>query len=543
MGNLTNYMPDSKEIDLLIVHPSSNKTVYGELDKVDLPAIEPPFMAALTAGFIRNKGHSVDILDANVEGLTFEETAERVLNYNPKLISIISHGHQPSASSQLMGAIGETCREIKGRIDTPIILSGIHPSSLPERTLREESIDFVSRGEEYYTLHGLLDGGLYHKDFSNIPGLAYLDEGVPNIRNLAAPLIKNLDEELSDVAWDLLPSLKNYRAHNWHAFFADTEERQPYSSLYTSLGCPFKCSFCCINAEFKASIADNKKDSKDDLEGKLSVRDEGSLLKILEETSPNIRFWSPEKVMESLDYFAKQGVHHVKFIDEMFVFNKRHVEGIADEIIERGYDFNIWAYARIDTVKDRRLLDKIKKAGVNWLALGIESANSDIRYGAEKNFKDEEIYKHVRQVEDAGINVLGNFMVGLRHDTQETMRQTLDMAMDLNALWFNIYATMAYPGAPDYNWAKQKGFALPGDPGVEGGWTAYSHYSRDSLPLPTETLSAAEVLKFRDDAFNEYFGPKNTLYRKLVKSKLGEKAVNHIDEMVSRKIPRRILEN
>ena len=233
-------------------------------------------------------------------------------------------------------------------------------------------------------------------------------------------------------------------------------------------------------------------------------------------------------------------MHHLKFIDEMFIFNKRHVEGIADRIIDRGYDLNIWAYARIDTVKDRALLDKIKRAGINWLILGIESANKDVRYGADKKFGNEDIFKYVKQVEDAGINVMGNFMVGLREDTHESMQQTLDMALELNTPWFNIYGTMAYPGAPDYSWAREKGFSLPGDPNVPGGWTAYSHHSWDTLPLPTQTLTSAEVLKFRDDAFHIYFGENNVRYRKLVKERFGDNAVLHIQEMSEYRIPRRI---
>ena len=71
------------------------------------------------------------------------------------------------------------------------------------------------------------------------------------------------------------------------------------------------------------------------------------------------------------------GVRNIKFADEMFVLNQRHVLGICDLIIERGYDLNIWAYARVDTVKDG-MLDKLKRAGFNWLALGIEAANDGV---------------------------------------------------------------------------------------------------------------------------------------------------------------------
>ena len=49
---------------------------------------------------------------------------------------------------------------------------------------------------------------------------------------------------------------------------------------------------------------------------------------------------------------GKYGVRNIKFVDEMFVLNRNHVLGICDRIIERGHDLNIWAYARVDTVKD-----------------------------------------------------------------------------------------------------------------------------------------------------------------------------------------------
>ncbi len=55
-------------------------------------------------------------------------------------------------------------------------------------------------------------------------------------------------------------------------------------------------------------------------------------------------------------------MRNIKFADEMFVLNQRHVIGICDLLIERGYDLNIWAYARVDTVK-ANMLDKLKRAG------------------------------------------------------------------------------------------------------------------------------------------------------------------------------------
>ena len=333
----------------------------------------------------------------------------------------------------------------------------------------------------------------------------------------------------------------NYRAHNWHADFKTIEERKQYTSMYTSFGCPFRCTYCCINGPFKASIADsdgttNKTMGKEDGSSK-----ETKLLEMLDSVRPVIRMWSSEKVLENIETLVeKYGVRHLKFIDEMYVFDREHVRQIAQGIIDRGYkDLNIWAYARVDTTRDQPLLDLIKKGGINWICLGIESANKEVRHGAAKNFGNEAVMESIKRVEQAGIKVLANFMVGLRNDTLASMRQTLDMALEINAPWFNLYATMAYPGAPDYTWAKKKGIPLPGDSGVPGGWTAYSHHSYFSLPLPTETLSAAEVLAFRDNAFNEYF--RSTSYISRIKREFGDGAVKHIERMAAHKIKRRIL--
>src|SRR3989338_11346594 len=98
--------------DLLLVNAgNTRKKVYQDLSK-SFSAIEPPFWAALTAGFLRKRGYNVAILDANAENLTHEETAERIKILNPRLVDIIVYGQQPSASTQLMGEVLSLTKEI-----------------------------------------------------------------------------------------------------------------------------------------------------------------------------------------------------------------------------------------------------------------------------------------------------------------------------------------------------------------------------------------------------------------------------------------------
>ena len=67
----------------------------------------------------------------------------------------------------------------------------------------------------------------------------------------------------------------------------------------------------------------------------------------------------------------------------MFFLNKKYYVPILEEIINRGLKFNMWAYARIDTVREDQL-ELFKKAGINWLCLGIEAGNQIVRKDIEK---------------------------------------------------------------------------------------------------------------------------------------------------------------
>src|SRR5207248_5808776 len=171
--------------------------------------------------------------------------------------------------------------------------------------------------------------------------------------------------------------------------------------------------------------------------------------------------WRPTRVIEEIDTLVgKYGVRNVKFADEMFVLNQRHVLAVCDLLIERRYDLNIWAYTRVDTIKDG-MLDKLKAAGFNWLALGIEAGADRVRANVDKGFAQEEIYKVIARVRETGINVIGNYIFGLPEDDLHTMQATLDLALDLNCEFANFYSTMAYPGSPLYALAVQQNIPLP----------------------------------------------------------------------------------
>lgn len=217
----------------------------------------------------------------------------------------------------------------------------------------------------------------------------------------------------------------------------------------------------------------------------------------------------------------------------MFVLNERHVLKICDLIIERGYKLNIWAYARINTVNER-LLRKLKKAGFTWLAYGIESGNDKILKSVTKRITVEKIRQVVKLTQEIGINVIGNYIFGLPEDDITSMQDTMNLAMELNCEFVNLYCATAYPGSPLYEQAVREGWRLPET------WAGYSPYSYEHLPLPTRYVNAIDVLKFRDEAYVQYYS--NGRYQRMIREKFGEEVLGGIVEGLTKRLKRKYLE-
>lgn len=497
-----------RSLDLLLVNPGGHRRIYQDLGR-DLAAKEPPIWAGLLATHARLRGRSVRILDANALDLSPDEIGAAVAELRPLLTVVVVYGHNPNASTFVMPGAGDACRAIAAADpEGKRLLLGGHVAALPERTLREEQVDFVCTGEGPYTIDELLAAlraDYTRPDLAKVRGLLWWDEGTPR-QNAAAPLVRNLAPEMPGMAWDLL-DMGRYRAHNWHCF--GRPSREPYAALYTTLGCPFACTFCCIQAPFKS--------------GEAAAGFDPSL--------NSYRRFDPDHVVAQVTNLVDQhGITNLKIADELFLLDKKHVGTICDGLAALRADLNIWAYARVDTCKDLELLERMRGAGVRWLALGIESASERVRGDVDKGYRPEAIQKAVGLVRQSGIAVMGNYIFGLPEDDRETMQLTLDFAKDLNTEFANFFSAMAYPGSQLYRDAVARGWPLPAK------WSGYSQHSKDCLPLPTKHLSGPEVLAFRDAAFRDYFARPS--YQAMVATTFGQAAAAEVRAMLGQSLPR-----
>ncbi len=510
-------------LDVLFVIPTvRTAAAYGSVQK---EAIEPPAKARFMAAYLLRRNASIELIDANVTDDTPGLMAAKVRDAGPRLVVMPVYGFNPSSSTQTMPSARAYAKAIKELSPaTPIIMSGTHPAALPEKTLREEPIDYVCGGEGPITVHELLQAIKNGGGIEKARGLWRWKDGAV-VHNDPAPLI-DLNAEPALPGWKFM-NPRNYRAHNWHTFYRDFTDRGPYANPYSVEGCPFHCDFCNIQAPYR--------------EGESYLVQIGKL-------RPGVnsyRFLHPELFVEELTYLRENyGVKYVKIPDEMFALNEKHILDICRLISERHGDwFNIWAYVRIDTCKPK-ILEPMRAAGFRWLVPGIEAANSTVRSGQDKKFNDDFIHRVVAQMYAAGIEGCLNYIFGLPGETTESMQETYDLAVALNGAFANFYCAQALPGSVLYRQAVASGYPLPERPGGPG-WIGHAQYGYHTEPYYVGgALTPAQILRFRDGAHVEYYRRPEYREKLLGDQKFGEVALRNIDEWISNvaQLRRRIIE-
>ncbi len=400
---------------------------------------------------LRELKMDVAIIDAEADNLTLTQTVKEAVKLNPLEVVISVNGITPSVSSTPKMPLASKLASLLKERNYKVYMAGLHPSALPVETLTSNKIDGVLRGTLF---------------------------------------------DYCQPAWDLLP-MDKYRAHNWHCL-QDIDNRGHYASIYTSFGCPYRCSYCNIHALYGVQRG--------------------------------IKYFDLNDVIKTIDTLVNvYEVYNLKIADELFAFREDRVCQLCRMIIDRGYKLNIWAYARVDTITER-MLEYMKLAGFNWIGYGFESSVGKVRSGVGKIYNTDAELRAIELTRRYGINIMANYIFGLPYDDAETMRATLDEAEQNNFEFVNFYTAIAYPGSKLYTEAIRRGVPLPDT------WDAYGQFSPNCQPLGTRDLSPKQVVEFRDNAFIEYFNRKE--YQDMVQKKFGDKALKHIKDMLKIKIKR-----
>jgi anaerobic magnesium-protoporphyrin IX monomethyl ester cyclase len=360
---------------------------------------QPPMGLALIAAVLEEKGYEVSVIDANAMQLKPEDVVSRLGDADMVGLTAMT----PTISTAI-----DIARQIKKvKPELPVILGGAHATLLPEETLdAAPEIDIVVRGEGEETVIELLQALQSKQPLDGIQGISYRrDDNI--ISNPLRTGTIDLDS-LPFLAYHLLP-WKKYRPHPPHG------RALSFAVVITSRGCPFQCAYCSkpiFGSKFRAQ--------------------------------------SPERVVEELAFYQNElGIREFAFYDDVFTLDKKRAYAIADEIIKKGLRLQWTCETRVDLV-DRELLSHMKQAGCYSVAYGIESASQEILDTINKGITLEQIEEAVRITREAGLQIVGYFMIGSPGESPETIRSTIRFAKKLKLDFAQFSVTTPFPGTRLY---------------------------------------------------------------------------------------------
>jgi radical SAM superfamily enzyme YgiQ (UPF0313 family) len=366
----------------------------------------PPLGLAYIASVLR-QSHEVKIIDSNILNYTIGDVERELRSFNPDVVGITS----VTPSIYEAYKVAETAKKV--REDCIVILGGPHATFMPRQTMEEcKYIDIIVRGEGEETARELIENIEKGTPLNGVKGITFREKN-EIIDTKPRPFIKNIDD-IPFPSRNLLP-IHLYKFNG-----------VKYTTMLTSRGCPFKCSFCSSSRLFGG-------------------------------------YWrgrSSENVIEEMKIvYEEYGIRNIEFIDDTFTLNQERAEKICDEIIKQGWDISWGASSRVDTLS-KKLVEKMKRAGCWIIYLGIESGSQEILDAIGKRITLEQVKKAVKILKDAGIQVLGSFIIGFLQDTTKTIKETIKFAKNLNLDYAQFSILTPYPGTPIFDYAKKNNMLL-----------------------------------------------------------------------------------
>jgi radical SAM superfamily enzyme YgiQ (UPF0313 family) len=350
-----------------------------------VPTAWPPLGILYCGGVLMKEGIDVAILDQPAKGFSLNQTLSWVKREDPDILGF----------SVLLSAAKEAPR-IAERVkaenpNITIVFGNFHATFNAERILKKYPfVDVVARGEGEYISLELAKCLEKNGNLAEVEGITYRNKG-KIVSTPDRPLIKNVDS---------LPFPDRNLTHVQYtsAIFGVKVNTKKFTTLISSRGCPFGCSFCGIR-KFARGM------------------------------------WRPrsvENVIEELELLQSEGYEQFLFADDNFTLNAKRVSKLCRRIREEGMDIEWFCDSRVDHVSYDMFREMVR-AGCRCLFFGIESANQRILDYYKKGITPEQSQSAVRKARKAGIDIIvGSFIVGAPDETRREIVNTLQFANKLN---------------------------------------------------------------------------------------------------------------
>ena len=391
---------------------------------------------------------------------------EKVLRFKPDLIAF-------SAITNLYLPITTLARKIKKVLDVPIVIGGIHPTSIPEEVIKDECYDAVCIGEGEEPLAELVERIEQKRSFTDVKNLWVRDKSGKIHKNPKRKIIESLDD---------LPT-------------ADKSLFEKYGALTTQLnimttrGCPYECTFC-VNS-FRNSL----------YSGQVYLRQR-----------------SAKNVIEGITELQKTyKFKSVRFHDDVFAFNVKWLREFKEEYVKH-VNLPFHCYVTPATAKEE-IIRLLAEAGCTKISIGVQSGSEAIRTKLlNRKHTDDDIVEACHRIRKHGIKISAEFIFGFPEETPEDMWKSLNLSDRLNANYSPSFVFYPYPKTElaeyclEKGYLNEKNYAL-----VKKGYGSYHTTGWLDLPYMDDVYKFAKVLPIYT-VCPKFLRP---LLRKIIKMKYG----------------------
>ncbi len=377
----------------------------------------PPLGLLYVAGSLVEKGHDVLVIDQAAEGLTNKTVAERVLQAGADLVGVSA-----LTSSALRAAeISRLTKKANPNIHT--LMGNVHATFCADRILDKYShVDLCVRGEGEETIvevvHALEMNG--YRKLKRVKGITLRNREGRIVSTEDRPLIKDLDSlPIPD---------RTLLSQDYHIKIGEIALRRgKFTTVVSSRGCPFVCTFCCCHILCKRQW----------------------------------RARSPENIADELELLQNQGYDHFLFADDSFTVNPRRAVKLAHLMRKRRIEMDWIIEGRVDAAS-REMFQEMVRAGCRLAFFGMESGTQRILDLYKKKTTPRQNRLAAANARAAGVDIIvGSFILGGPGETFREMQITTDFAKhcDIDFAQFNILGLS--PGAPMWDEAITKSYLDP----------------------------------------------------------------------------------
>lgn len=419
--------------------------------------LPPPYGLLQLATYLESKNRSIEIevLDCQARQLDWSGLEKKIESLNPDIVA--TSGFATCNAYAVVRTL-ELAKKVNPEILT--ITGGQHFTSTAQESLATyHEIDVIIRGEGELTLTELAKNFENKSSFQKTKGISYRHNGKV-VHNSPRSLI----EDLNELPYPGYHFVKDY-VRKYH-FAAMAGRKSPYASIEGSRGCAHRCTFCTQWRHWQGTW----------------------------------RLKTPERIANEMEFcYRNFGSRFIWLTDDNFGPGER-VTKFTDEILKRKFGDDLMWFLQWrcdDVIRNREILPKMRKAGLHWVMVGVESPKDTTLEKFKKGITPNDAKTAVKLLKENGIFAHAMFIIGERKDTAESIAYLREFANELDPDFVIFTALTPFPGTEIFEEAKRNGW-------IED-WN-WANYDMAHAIMPTETLSRLEVQRELYECYRSFYG-------------------------------------